>query len=117
MFLVSFLVYFSYHHWIAASAGPSLTTKKHQHPSPILLESCHSFSPLCKNHKKPEFDKKIQTYKAVTLTESFVFSSCRCSKQSVSCLLTLNLSEHFIRWGCFQICSGNKNTLLLKSLI
>ena len=50
---------------------------------------------LCKNHKKPEVDKKIQACKTLTSTEGFVFSSCRCSKQSVSCLLTLNWSEHF----------------------
>ena len=41
-----------------------------------------------------------------TLTKGFVFSTYRCSKQSVSRLLILNWSEHFIRWGCFQICSG-----------
>ena len=69
--------------------------------------------PLCKNHKKPEVDNKIQVCETFILTESFVFSQCRCSRQSVSRLLTLNLSEHFIRWGFFQICSGNNNTSLL----
>ena len=93
--------YFSYHPWIAASKGRSLTTQEHQHPCAILLEFRHS-SPLCKNHKKTEVDKKIQACETLTLTESFVFSSCRCSKQSVSCLLTLNWSEHFIRGVSFK---------------
>ena len=105
--------YFSYHPQIAVSEGQSLTTQEHQHPCPIPLEFHHSSPPLCKNHKKPEVDKKIQACETLTLTEGFVFSSCRCSKQSVSRLLTLNWSEHFIRCGCFQICSGNNNTLLL----
>ena len=105
--------YFSHHPWIAASEGRSLTTPEHQHPCPILIEFHHSSPPLCKNHKKPEVDKKIQASETLTLTEGFVFSSCRCSKQSVSRLLTLNWSEHFIRCGCFQICSENNNTSLL----
>ena len=37
------------------------------------------------------------------MTKGFVFSSCRCSKQS----------ERFIPCGCFQICSGNNNSFLL----
>ena len=73
----------------------------------------HSFPSLCKNHKKPKVDKKIQACETLTLTEGIVFPSCRCSKQSVSRLLTLNWSEHFIRCGCFQICIGNNNTSLL----
>ena len=108
--LISFLMY---HPWIAASKGRSLTTLEHQHLCPILLEFYHSSPPLCENHKKSEVDKKMQACEKLTLTESFVFSSCPCSKQSVSRLLTLNWSEHFIRWGCFQIWSGNNNTLLL----
>ena len=48
-----------------------------------------------------------------TLTEGFTFSSCRCSKQSVSRLLTVNWTEHFIWWGCFQICSESNNKSLL----
>ena len=95
------------------SEGQSLTTQEHQHPCPILLEFHNSYPPLCKNHKKPEVDRKIQTCETLTMTESFVFSSCRCSKQSVSRLLTLKWSEHFIRWGCFHICSGNNNASLL----
>ena len=51
--------YFSYHAWIAASEGWSLTTQEHQYPYPILLKFRHSFPPLCKNHKKPEVDNKI----------------------------------------------------------
>ena len=110
---IPYVCYFSYHAWIAASEGQSLTTQKHQHPYPILLEFCHSSPPLCKNHKKPEVDKKMQACKTLTLTESFVFSLCRCLKQSLSCLLALNWSEHFIWWGYFQICSGDNNTSLL----
>ena len=84
--------------------------QEHQHPCPILLTFC---PPLCKNQKKPEVDKKSQACEeTLTLTKGFVFSSCKCSKQSVSCLLTLTQSEHFIWSGCFQICSGNNNTLL-----
>ena len=44
--------------------------------------------PLCKNHEKPEIDHKIQAWKTLTSTEGFVFSLCRCSKQSLSRLLT-----------------------------
>ena len=33
---------------------------RHQHPSPNLLEVRQSSPPLCKKHKKPEVDKKIQ---------------------------------------------------------
>ena len=58
--------------------------------NPVLLEFLHSSPPLCKNLKKSEVDKKIQACETLTLTEGFVFSSCRCSKQSVSRLLTLN---------------------------
>ena len=106
--------YFSYRPWIAPSEGRSLTTQEHQHPCPILLEFHHSSLPLCKNHKKLEVDKKIQACEAVTLTENFVFSLCRSSKPSVFCLLTLqSWSKHFIRWSCFQICSGSNNTSLL----
>ena len=79
--------------------------QEHQNPSSILLELYHSSLPLCKNNKKPYVDTKIQTCETFTLTEGFVFSSCRCSKQSVSRLLTLSQSEHLIRYGCFQICS------------
>ena len=100
------ICYFLYHPWIAASKGRSLTTQ-HQHPCHILLEFRHSSPPLCKNHKKPEIDKKIQACETSTLTEGFVFSSCKSSKQSVSRLLTLNWSEHLIWWGFFQICSKN----------
>ena len=83
--------------------------KEHQHPCLILLEFRHS-SPLCKNHKKPKVDKKSQTCETLTLTEGFIFSSYRCSKQLVSRSLTLNWSELLIPLGCFQICSGNNNT-------
>ena len=72
--------------------------QEHQHFSPILLEFCHCSPSLCKNHKKMRLIRKSSMRD--TLTEAFVFSSCRCSKQS----------EHFIRCGCFQICSGNNNT-------
>ena len=80
--------------------------------SPILLEFRHFSPPFCKNHKKPEVDKKIRACETLTLTEGLVFSSCRCSKQSLS-RLSLNCSEHFIRCGCFQVCRGNNNTSLL----
>ena len=81
---MSHVCYFSYQPWTAASEGWSLTTQERQHPCPILIEFRHSSPPLCKNHKKPEVDKKIQACETLTLTESFVFSSSRCSKQSVS---------------------------------
>ena len=84
--------------------------KEHQHPCLILLEFRHSSPPLCKNHKKPKVDKKSQTCETLTLTEGFIFSSYRCSKQLVSRSLTLNWSELLIPLGCFQICSGNNNT-------
>ena len=91
--------YFSYHPWIAASEGQSLTTQEHQHPYPILLEFYHSSPSLFKNREQPEVDKNILACKTLTLTESFVFSLCRCSKQSVSHVVTLNWSEHFIWWA------------------
>ena len=107
------MYYFSYHPWIAASKVWNFTTQEHQHPRPILLEFRHPSPPLCKNHKKPEVDKKLQTCEILTLTESFVFFSCRSLKQSVSRLLIRNWSEYFIGWGCFQICGRNNNALLL----
>ena len=112
--LIPHLCYFSYHPWIGASEGWSLPTQEHQHPCPILLEFRHSSPPLCKNHKKPEVDKKIQACETLTftLTEGFVFSSCKRSKQSASHLLALNWSEQPIRCGYFQICSGNNNISL-----
>ena len=81
--------YFSYLPWIAASESRSLTTlfstkmkREEIAITPILLEFRHSSAPLRKNHKKPEVDKKIQACEALTLIKGFVFSSCRCSKQS-----------------------------------
>ena len=43
--------------------------------------------------------------------------SMQISNQSVSCLLTVNWPEHFIRWGCFQIYSGNNNATLSYSAV
>ena len=80
--------YFSYLSWIVASKDQSLTTL-----FPTKMGGSHkniNTPPLCKNHKKPKVDNKIQACKTLTLTEGFVFSLCRGSKQSVSCLLTLN---------------------------
>ena len=111
--LIPHVCYFSYQPWIAASEGRCLTLQEHPHPCPILLEFNLSSPLVCKSHKKPEVDKKIQACETLTLTESFVFYLCRCSKQSVSRLLTLNWSEHSIWCGCFQIYSGNNNTSLL----
>ena len=117
--------YFSYLPWIPASEGRSLTTlfstkmrgeeiaTRTSTSSPILLDFRHFSPPFCKNHKKAEVDKKIQACETLTLTEGLVFSSCRCSKQSLSRLLSLNCSVHFIRCGCFQVCRGNNNTSLL----
>ena len=68
--------------WIPASEGRSFTTQEHQNPCPILLEFRHSSPPLCKNDKKPEVDKKIQACDTLTLTESFVVSSCRYAQNS-----------------------------------
>ena len=95
-----------YHNEGEAIATRTSTSLSHSLRVPSLL-------PHCKNHKKPEIDKKIQAWETLTLTEGFVFSTCRCLKQSVSRLLTLNWSEHFIRCGCFHICSANNNTSLL----
>ena len=41
--------------------GEETQPQEHQYPFPILLEIRHSSPPLCKDHKKPEVDKKIQT--------------------------------------------------------
>ena len=103
--------YFSYHPWIAASEGQSLTTQENQHPCPTLLKLRHSSPPFCKNHKNLRLIWKFKQENHID-RELCIFL-VRCSKQSVSCLLTLNCSEHFIRWGCFQICSGNNNVSLL----
>ena len=104
--------YFSYHPWIAASEARSLTAQEHQHPCPILLEFRHSSPPLFKNYKKPEVHKKFKHARHID-RESFVFSSYRDSKESVSRLLTLNWLEHFIWWDYFQICCGSNNKTLL----
>ena len=120
--------HFSYFPWITTSEGRSLTThfstkmrgekqpQEHQDPSRILLEFRHSSPPLCKNIKNLRSMRKFKRARHLHWhlhLQDFVFSSSRCSKQSVSRLLTLNWSEHFIWCGCFQICSGNNNTLLL----
>ena len=89
--------------------GEETKSQEHQNPCPILFEFHHSSPHFCENRRKTW----VRACETVTLTKGFVFSSCRCSKQSVSRLLTVNWSEHFIRWGCFQICSGNNNTSLL----
>ena len=60
--------YFSYLPWIAASEGRSSLAQirdrkqpqEHQHSSPILLEFCHYFPPLCKNHKKMRSIRKLK---------------------------------------------------------
>ena len=113
------MFFFSYHPWISASKGWSLTTlfstqmkwqetqpQEHHHLVLILLEFRHSFLP---------------SFPSFTLTEAFVFSLYICSKQSLSWFVTLNWSEHFIWWVCFQICSGINNThyycILVKSFI
>ena len=110
---ISHECYFSYHPLITAFESQSLITQELQHPCLILLDFHHSSPPLCKNHKQPEVDKKIQACETLTLSENFVFSLWRCSKQSVSRLLTLNWSEHVVLWVVFQISSGNNNTSLL----
>ena len=81
--------YFSYLPWLAASEGGSLTTLQGGLGEEIATRISTSLSHY------------------VTVPS---LSSCRCSKHSVSRLLTLNWSEHFIWCGCFQICSGNNNT-------
>ena len=106
--------YCSYYHGITTPEGQNLTTQE-THTCPILLESRPSSPPICKNHKKPEVDKKIQACETITLSKSFIFSSCRCFEQSVSRLLSPKWSELYIRWGCFQICSGNNKSLVLYS--
>ena len=53
-------------------------------PFPFKESSVTLVLPAFKNRKNPEVDKKIQVCKTLTLTKGFVFSSCRCSKQSVS---------------------------------
>ena len=100
---VSFHMYviFSYHTWIAASKDWILTTLlftktkeeethplEYQHSCTISLESRYSSPPLCKKHTKVEIDKKIQACQTITSTEGSIFYSYRCSKQSVSHLLT-----------------------------
>ena len=96
--------YFSYLPWIAASEGRNLTTlfstkmRGKEIATKTSTSLFHSIKvspilpspPLCKNHNKPEADKKIQTCLKLTLNEGFIFCSYRCSKRSVSRLLTLN---------------------------
>ena len=102
--------YFSYHPWIVASEGRSLITlffckmkgRKHSHkniniPVPFYQSSVTPPLPSVEIIKKSEVDKKIQACETLTLTEGFVCSSYRCSKQSVSGLLALNWLEHSIR--------------------
>ena len=111
--------------WIAASEGWILTTlffiktrweeiaTRTSTSQPHSIRVLSLLPLLCKNHKKPEVDKIIQACGTLTLTKGFVLSLCRCSKQSVSCLITLNWSEHLISCGCFQLCSGSNNISLL----
>ena len=114
--------YFSYHPSIAASDTLNLTTlfttkmrgRKQSHkniniPVPFYQNSVTPSLPSVKTIRKT-LDRACET---LTLTWGFAFFSGRCSKESVSRLLTVNWSEHFIQWGCFQIFSGNNNTSLL----
>ena len=89
--------------------GEETQSQKHQHSCHVLLELRHSSLPFWKNHKKTWG----QACETITLIEVVAYSSCRCSKQLVFHLLTVNWFEHFIRWGYIQICSGNNNTSLL----
>ena len=66
--------YFLYHPWIAAFESWSLSIQNYQHSCPILSEFRHSSPPFCKNHKKPEVNRKIQACETYTLTKNFVFS-------------------------------------------
>ena len=59
----------------------------------IRVTITHPLSSV-KTIKKPDVDKKTEACVALTLTEGFLFFSCRSSKQSVSRLLTLNWSEY-----------------------
>ena len=91
--------YFSYLPWIAASEGRSSTallstTRRSTSLShSIRVTITHPLSSV-KTIKKPDVDKKTEACEALTLTEGFLFFSCRSSKQSVSRLLTLNWSEY-----------------------
>ena len=103
--------YFSYLPSIAASKGQSSKTL---FSTKIRGKEIATRTSTFLSHSiRILVDKKIQVCETLKLTEGFVFSSCRCLKQSVSPLLTPNWSEHFIRCGYFQICSGNNNTSLL----
>ena len=88
--LIPHVCYVSYHPRISASEDQSLTTL---------------------------FSTKVSMRDTFTLTEGFVLSSYRCSKQSSSPLITVNRIEQFIWWGCFQICSGNNNTVKQNNTI
>ena len=74
-----------------------------------------SFTPPLSSVKTKKNLRSIRKFQYARhiLTEGFVFSSCRCSKQSVPHLLTLNWSEYLIWCSCFQISCGNNNTSVI----
>ena len=91
--------------------GVGDTCKNINIPLPFYWSSITPYLPSVKTIKILMLIRKFSHMQ--NLFEGFVFASYGCSKQSVSCLLTLNWSEHFIWYGCFQICSGNNNISLL----
>ena len=118
--------YFPCHPSIAASKSPSLTTlfstkmrgRKYSHknidiPDPFYLTAITAPLLSAKNLEKT-LGWACET---LTLIEGFVFSSCRYSKQSVSHLLTVSWSEHFICWFAFVVETKIHYFMLLTSLI
>ena len=87
--------------------GEETKSQEHQHPCPILLEFRHSSPPFCKNDQK--------TWVRACETKYIDQRLCIFLMQILKAvnLLTVNWSEHFFRWGYFQICSGNNISSLL----
>ena len=121
---ISHISYFSYYPWIAVSKYQSLTTifsakmmgRKHSQRNintPAPFYQSFATPPLTSAKTiKSSICKKIQACQTLKLTKGFVFSLHKRSEQSVSCLSTLNWSEHFLWRVYLQICSVNNNILL-----
>ena len=120
--------YFSYHHSIAASEARSLTTplstkmrglgwgwgrashKNITSMSPFYQNSVTPPRPFAKSIKNPRLsmqDTYIDRGLCIFLMQIL---------KTVSPLSNVNWLEHFIRQGCFQVCSGN-NTSLFSMLV
>ena len=121
--------YFSYQHSIAASEARSLTTPLSTKMRGLgwgggraSHKNINIHVSFYQNSVTPPlpFAKSIKNL-SLSMQDTYIDRGL-CSflmqiLKTVSRLLNVNWLEHFIRWGCFQVCSGNNNTSLFSMLV